>query len=98
ILLYIDMPMRTPVDCCHSQREQRHDGISRTKNESKMIQRQLKLRLNARQECQLLDWLFQLTGVWNWALRKIELDARDGIFYTPKDFHNLLANHSKKLD
>jgi len=62
-----------------------------------MIQRQLELRLNARQEGQLTDWLYHLTGVWNWAIRKIELDAKDGIFYTPQAFHNLLANHSAKL-
>src|SRR5262245_15891377 len=62
-----------------------------------MIQRQLKLRLKARQEGQLTDWLYHLTGVWKWAMRKIELDAKDGIFYTPQAFHNLLANHSAKL-
>jgi putative transposase len=62
-----------------------------------VIQRQLKLRLNRRQEAQLDTWLWHLTGVWNWAIRKIELDAKDGIYYTPKDFHNLLANHSKTL-
>ncbi len=63
-----------------------------------MIQRQLKLRLNTRQEEQLTTWLWQLTGVWNWAIRKIELDTNDGIFSTQKGFHNLLANHGKKLD
>jgi transposase len=42
--------------------------------------------------------LWHLTGVWNWAVKKIEADAQDGIFYTPKAFHNLLANHGKKLD
>ena len=62
-----------------------------------MIQRQLKLRLNASQERQLTDWLWHLTGVWNWAIRKLELDARDGIYYSPKGFHNLLANHGKTL-
>lgn len=62
-----------------------------------MIQRQLKLRLNSTQEHMLGDWLWHLTGVWNWAIRKIELDANDGIFYTPKKFHNLLAGHSKPL-
>ena len=35
--------------------------------------------------------------MWNWAVRKLELDAKDGICYTPKQFHNLLANHSKTL-
>jgi putative transposase len=62
-----------------------------------MIQRQLKLRLTPSQEAQLTTWLFQLTGVWNWAIRKIEQDANDGISYTRKAFHNLLADHSKKL-
>jgi len=62
-----------------------------------MIQRQLKLRLNTSQEDQLDTWLFRLTGVWNWAIRKIEQDAKDGIYYSPKAFHNLLADHGKKL-
>jgi len=73
------------------------NSISRTRNEYKMIQRQLKLRLNVSQEGQLNTWLFQLTGVWNWAIRKIEQDAKDGIYYSPKAFHNLLADHGKKL-
>src|SRR5215467_7225049 len=63
----------------------------------KMIQRQLKLRLNSSQEAHLQTWLFQLTGVWNWAVRKIEQDAKDGIYYSHKAFQNLLADHSKKL-
>jgi putative transposase len=62
-----------------------------------MIQRQLKLRLNSSQEAQLHTWLFHLTGVWNWAIRKIEQDAKDGIYYSQKAFHNLLADHGKKL-
>jgi len=62
-----------------------------------MIQRQLKLRLNTSQEQQLTTWLFQLTGVWNWAIRKIGLDAQDGIHYTRQAFHNLLADHGKKI-
>jgi transposase len=62
-----------------------------------MIQRQLKLRLNPSQEAQCNTWLFQLTGVWNWAIRKIELDANDGLFYTRNVFRNLLADHGKKL-
>lgn len=62
-----------------------------------MIQRQLKLRLKPRQAQQLNTWLGHLTGVWNWAIRKLELDAKDGIYYTSKSFHNLLADHAKKL-
>jgi transposase len=62
-----------------------------------MIQRQLKLRLNSTQAQQLDTWLWHLTGVWNWAIRKIEADAKDGIYYSQKAFHNLLADHGKKL-
>ena len=62
-----------------------------------MIQRQLKLRLTSKQESQLTAWLWHLTGVWNWAIRKLELDARDRVYYSPKAFHNLLAGHSTKL-
>jgi hypothetical protein len=62
-----------------------------------MIQRQLKLRLKPKQLQQLDTWLWHLTGVYNWAVRKIELDAKDGIYYTPKAFHNLLADHGKTL-
>jgi transposase len=63
-----------------------------------MIQHQLKLRLTKAQERRLDEWLWVLTGVWNFAIRKIELDAKDGIYYTPKGFQNLLANHSRNLD
>lgn len=62
-----------------------------------MLQTQLKLRLNVAQSSLLEGWLFMLTGVWNWAIRKIENDAKDGIYYTPKDFQNLLANHGKQI-
>jgi putative transposase len=62
-----------------------------------MIQAQLKLRLNNVQEARLVGWLWNLTSVWNWAVRKIELDAKDKIYYTPKGFQNLLANHGEKL-
>jgi putative transposase len=63
-----------------------------------MLQRQLKVRLTTRQTHQVSPWLWHLTGVWNWAIKKIEADANDGIFSTPTAFHNLLANHGKKLD
>lgn len=62
-----------------------------------MIQVQVKLRLNATLAQTLADWLFMLTGVWNWAIRKIEQDTQGGIYYTPKEFQNLLADHGKKL-
>jgi hypothetical protein len=42
--------------------------------------------------------LWNLTGVWNWAVRKMELDAKNKIYYDAKDFQNLLANHGDKMD
>jgi len=62
-----------------------------------MIQVQLKLKLIKAQERELERWLFHLTSIWNWAIRKIELDANDGIYYSQKEFNNILASHSKKL-
>lgn len=46
----------------------------------------------------LNDWLWSLTGVYNWAIRKIKQDAEDGIYYTPKGFQNLLANHGQRIN
>lgn len=63
-----------------------------------MIIRQLKLKLNKGQEAQLDEWLWSLTGVYNWGIRKIELDSNNNIYYSPKTFKNLLANHSQKMD
>lgn len=62
-----------------------------------MIQIQIKLRPTPRQVVLFNDWLFSLTGVWNWAVKKIENDAHDGIYYSPKGFQNLLADHGKKI-
>ena len=62
-----------------------------------MIQIQIKLRLSRKYEYQLVEWLYYLSGVWNYAVRKIELDAKDKIFHSLMDFQNLLANHSEKL-
>lgn len=33
----------------------------------------------------------------NFAIKKIELDANDGIYYTSMGFQNLLANQGKKI-
>jgi transposase len=62
-----------------------------------MIQHQVKLRLSATKEKQLNEWLWILTGVNNWASRKIENDAKGGIYYTGMGFQNLLADHGKKI-
>ncbi len=62
-----------------------------------MITRDLKLKLNKKQETTLNEWLWILTGVYNWGSRKIELDAQNKIFYSKLDFQNLLADHGKKI-
>lgn len=62
-----------------------------------MIQAQVKLRLSATTERQLNDWLWMLTGVHNWALRKVEQDAKDRVFYTSMSFQNILADHGRKI-
>jgi len=62
-----------------------------------MLQTQIKLRLNITKEKQLNDWLWILTSVHNWAVRKIEQDAKGGIYYTSMGFQNLLAEHGKKI-
>ena len=62
-----------------------------------MIVRTLKLRLDSRQEHLLEQWMFNLTGVWNWAIKKIEHDAHDSVYHSQKDFQNLLAEHGDKL-
>ena len=63
-----------------------------------MIVRTLKLRLTKSQEAELTRWLNHLISVYNWGLRKIELNAKDKRYFSKLDFQNLLADHGKKLD
>jgi putative transposase len=63
-----------------------------------MIQAQIKLRIKPKQEVLLLQWLLMLKSVWNWAIRKIELDAKDGIYHKKQQFQNLLADHGKRIE
>jgi putative transposase len=63
-----------------------------------MIIRAIKLKLTKSQENTLETWLNNLTGVYNWGLRKIEVNAQDKIFFSEFDFVNLLSGHSKILD
>jgi putative transposase len=62
-----------------------------------MVQHQLKLKPNKKQEDTLNQWLWHLTSVHNWSVRKLELDARDSVYYSRKEFNNLLANHGDRL-
>lgn len=41
--------------------------------------------------------LFHLSGVYNWAIRTIELNAANKIYFSKFNLINLLSNHSKKL-
>lgn len=62
-----------------------------------MIVRELKLKPTKSQITKLEEWLWCLTGVYNWASRKIELDAKDKIFHRKLKFQNYLSGTSKKL-
>lgn len=62
-----------------------------------MIQAQVKLKLTPRQERTLDHWLRHLTSVWNWAIRKIEQDAKGGIYYTQFGLCKLLNGHGARI-
>jgi putative transposase len=62
-----------------------------------VVQYQLKLRMTKAQERECARWLYHLSAVWNWAVRKIELNAKDKIFFSRNEFRNLLAHHGPKL-
>ena len=63
-----------------------------------MLTRQLKLKLTKKQEKQLNDWFLSCSSIYNFGIRKIELNAQDKIYFSKFDFMNLLAGHSKKLN
>lgn len=62
-----------------------------------MITVKLKLKLTKTQESKLNHWLWNLTGVYNWVIRKIELDAVDKIYHSEYDFIRMLSGHSKRM-
>jgi putative transposase len=62
-----------------------------------MIQHQIKLQMTKAQQNECVRWLHHLASVWNWALRKIELNAKDKVYFSKIEFRNLLANHGEKL-
>lgn len=47
-----------------------------------MLQCQLKLRMTKAQEREAERWLFHLASIWNWGVRKIELNAADKIYFS----------------
>jgi transposase len=62
-----------------------------------MSVRELKLRPTKSQTVKLEEWLWCLTGVYNWTSRKIELDAKDKIYHNKLKLQNSLAGVSKKI-
>jgi transposase len=62
-----------------------------------MVQCQLKLKLTPRQERQLCRWLYHLTAVYNWAIKKIERDADAGIYHISLRFRDTLARHGTRI-
>ena len=62
-----------------------------------MLQGQLKLPMGKKQEQTCEPWLFHLASVYNFAIGKIELNAKDKIYFSEQEFQNSLANHSEKL-
>ena len=43
-------------------------------------------------------WLFHLTAVWNWGIKKLERDAELGIYYSSFTFRDSLKGHGTKID
>lgn len=62
-----------------------------------MIVRELKLRPNKRLESKLADWLWVLTGVYNFGIQKIKHNAANKIYFSGFDFVNMCKGHSKRL-
>lgn len=63
-----------------------------------MLQRQLKLKLSPAQTRQCDAWLFRAAGLYNWAIRKMELDAQGGRYWTAYGLMYEVAGHSRRCD
>lgn len=63
-----------------------------------MIVRKLKLKLNTKQEKEIELWFLHLTAIYNFGIRKIELNAKDKIYFSKFNFQNILSGYSDKLD
>ena len=62
-----------------------------------MLQGQLKLPMDKKQEQTCEPWPLHLASVYNFAIAKIEFNAKDKVYFSEQEFQNLLANHSEKL-
>ena len=63
-----------------------------------MIVRTLKLRPTKKQETTLDGWLWNLTGLYNFAIKRIGNDAQDKIYHSGFDCQNWIADHSKRME
>ncbi|HZW08019.1 MAG TPA: transposase [Phycisphaerales bacterium] len=61
-----------------------------------MVSRRIKLKPNRAAERDLERTLFQLAGLYNWAVRKLYMDGKGGRFYRRWDFQALIAEHGAK--
>jgi putative transposase len=66
-------------------------------NRTPMVQYQLKLRLSKAQKAKQLSWLPILGAVYNFGIRKIELNAQNNIYFSVNDVRGLLPGHGQKL-
>ena len=63
-----------------------------------MIVRTLKLKLTKAQEIKLDGWLWNLTGLYNFAAKRIGNDAQDKVYHSSFDCQNWVAGHSKRME
>jgi putative transposase len=63
-----------------------------------MIARELKLKRNKKLDKNIDRYLWQLTCVYNWAIKTIELRKNAGLGYSEFDLTTLVSNHSKKSE
>jgi transposase len=63
-----------------------------------MISRELKLKPTKKQKQTLLSWFPILTGIYNWGIREIELNANNKIYFSKFDLKNMLSGHNKRLN
>lgn len=61
-----------------------------------MLARTLKLKPTKKQESVFEELFWVATGAWNYLVRKIALDARDGRFYSYEDLTMLIGGHGAK--
>jgi putative transposase len=61
-----------------------------------VIARELKLKRNSKLDREVQKSLWHLTGVYNWAIKTIELRKNAGLGYSAFDLINLVSGHAQK--